>query len=249
MVSFYEDYYDEEDLQFRPLNEKRIVGILGAIESRTGVGRVLDVGCGSGHLLKVAASRGWIAYGTEIAKSALFHLSSFPFQIFPGDLLDARFPSNFFEFIVVSEVIEHVLTPKEWISEIFRILKPNGRLLLTTPNRDSLSRRLLRAQWRVFRPDHLSYFTVPVLAQAIRDAGFVAERQRTKNIDLSEIYLKLLRGGPVASRECFRKQQRFRAAVENSALLRAAKGSANLLLEMLRLGDTIELQARKPSHP
>jgi SAM-dependent methyltransferase len=245
MVEFYEDYYGSDDLVFSPLNEKRIQEILARVEAEVGVGRLLDVGCGAGHLLQVARSRGWDVHGIEISASALQHLRALGIPAFEGDLLDAHFPPDAFDLIYLSEVIEHVLMPRKWFAELGRILKPNGVLLLTTPNRNSLTRVLLGGDWRVFRSDHVNYFTASFLRRALEREGLRIARIGTRNLDLSEIYQKLVRRTAPDSRTLREKQQALRSRIEDNRVLRAGKKALNRCLRVAGLGDTIEVEAFK----
>jgi len=53
------------------------------------------------------------------------------------------FPSNKFDLVTCLEVIEHLYNPDNIISEIYRVLKPTGMLILSTPNLSALTNRLL----------------------------------------------------------------------------------------------------------
>ncbi|WP_416377314.1 class I SAM-dependent methyltransferase [Algoriphagus sp. C2-6-M1] len=61
----------------------------------------------------------------------------FTVETFQGDIWNASYPDNYFDFIHISHVIEHVLDPKAYISEMKRILKPEGYLAIGTPNMSS----------------------------------------------------------------------------------------------------------------
>tara|TARA_R110002020_G_scaffold189556_5_gene388787 strand:- start:2340 stop:2837 length:498 start_codon:yes stop_codon:yes gene_type:complete len=58
----------------------------------------------------------------------------FPVETFLGDIWDAKYPDNHFDFIHISHVIEHVLDPKAYIAEMKRIVKPGGYIAIGTPN-------------------------------------------------------------------------------------------------------------------
>jgi hypothetical protein len=65
------------------------------------------------------------------------------------------------------------LDPKEVLEEVYRIVRPGGALVLTTPNLDSLACCLFGAAWSVLGPsEHLYYFTVPTMACMLEDVGF-----------------------------------------------------------------------------
>lgn len=92
------------------------------------VGKTLDVGCGKKPYEKLFSSTQYIGleYDTpenRESKNAdyFYDGNSFPF------------PDNFFDSVVCNQVLEHVFTPDQFISEIFRVLKDGGVLLLTVP--------------------------------------------------------------------------------------------------------------------
>jgi ubiquinone/menaquinone biosynthesis C-methylase UbiE len=52
-----------------------------------------------------------------------------------GSILEMPFPDAHFDIVVSSEVIEHTPNPEQAIKEIYRVLKPGGVMVLSTPNR------------------------------------------------------------------------------------------------------------------
>jgi ubiquinone/menaquinone biosynthesis C-methylase UbiE len=97
--------------------------------------KFLDVGCGLGLGLAYAHKVGCELYATEYDSGALeFVQEHFPVNTFQGDIQGAKYPDNFFDFIHISHVIEHVLDPRAYIQEMKRILKPGGILAIGTPD-------------------------------------------------------------------------------------------------------------------
>lgn len=112
-------------------NEVRFLNKLGGT-------KFLDVGCGLGLGLAYANQLNCELYATEFDTGALeFVKENFPVKTFQGDIWEAKYPENYFDFIHISHVIEHVLGPKAYISEMKRILKPGGFLAIGTPNMSS----------------------------------------------------------------------------------------------------------------
>jgi SAM-dependent methyltransferase len=96
-----------------------------------------------------------------------------------GELQAARFPEGRFDAVTLSHVIEHVPDPVALLSEVRRILKPGGHLVLTTPNSRSLGHQTLRAYWfGLDQPRHLQVFSL----SALRELG------RRANLEVTEVF-------------------------------------------------------------
>jgi 2-polyprenyl-3-methyl-5-hydroxy-6-metoxy-1,4-benzoquinol methylase/glycosyltransferase involved in cell wall biosynthesis len=242
---FYGHYYREENMAFSPITESRFHSLMDSFQPYRETGRILDVGCGAGHLLKVAMDCGWRAYGTEIAAGAFDQLARLGVDAFRGELQSARYTDAFFDVVYCSEVIEHLLDPVSFLEESARILRPGGLLYLTTPNFNSLSRRLLGLEWRVFGKEHVCYFTPASLSRAILRAGFLKINVRTRNIDPNELKRVLaarFSGNPTGSSANgfdAKGNEELRIQLQQRPALRIAKNSANLILGMTGTGDTI----------
>jgi len=98
-------------------------------------------------------------------------------ELHHGDLASVGFPSETFDAVTLSHVIEHVPDPLALLREVRRILKPTGRLALTTPNNASLGHQLFAAKWfGLDPPRHLHIFSPPSLEKLARSAGFSSPR-------------------------------------------------------------------------
>lgn len=91
-------------------------------------GRILDVGCGTKPYKKMFDYVEYI--GVEIDSPKNRKNKSVDF-FYDGKTLPVK--DNEFDSLVVSQVLEHVFSPDEFLDEIRRVLKPNGKLLLTVP--------------------------------------------------------------------------------------------------------------------
>ncbi len=96
----------------------------------------------------------------EIDQDAVTIARSLGLEVRCGSLEEQGYPAESFDAVTLCHVVEHLSDPRATIDECFRILKPSGRLVVATPNSDSLSRRLFGKDWRGLEPPrHLMVFS------------------------------------------------------------------------------------------
>ena len=98
----------------------------------------LDVGCGEGKALIEGLRRGWEVTGIDIVDNRIGKAKSESIDFITGNFLEHKFPQNYFDFIYLDSVLEHVLNPKEYLLKIKKILKIGGVVYIGVPNEDSL---------------------------------------------------------------------------------------------------------------
>lgn len=142
-------------------------------------GRVLDVGCGSGGFLRaLCQDNKWEGMGIDINPYALDIARRQGVNVQRGTLEDVHLPADSFDAVTLWDVIEHVPGPCDTLSEIRRILKPNGRLLLSAPSAKSWQIHLWRNRWVAWEtPRHLQIFSMQTLHRLAGDTGFEIVRQ------------------------------------------------------------------------
>lgn len=138
--------------------------------------RLLDVGCGTGALLALAAEAGWTVTGIEMSPplAALAREKLPGAQIYQADLLSPHL-SDFlsFEAVMALDVLEHVLNPRAALARLFDWTAPGGRLILHTPNAASLRSRLHGGRWNMLIPEyHFHLFSPSALKKMLLEAGF-----------------------------------------------------------------------------
>jgi len=143
--------------------------------------RVLDVGCGEGHFAAELARAGMTVVGIDVAEEPLRRArASHPgldLRVVPAEgpwpLEDAGF-----DVVWAGETIEHVADTAGWLSEVRRVLRSGGSLLLSTPAHGPLMVLGLALSGRAFdahfdpRGDHLRFYTRRTLARLLGDFGF-----------------------------------------------------------------------------
>jgi len=131
-----------------------------------GNGRILEVGCGAGYgTRRIADKVAWVI-GTDFS----FQAVAYARQSFPaGDFCQASgtslpFSDGEFDAVISFQVIEHVVDAAGFIRELHRVLKPGGKLYMTTPNR---LLRLLPFQ-KPWNPYHVKEYSGRELRQLVR---------------------------------------------------------------------------------
>ncbi len=178
-------YFDES--AFRAENQ----GLLDEFARLGAPGRLLEVGCAGGWLLKHAEQRGWQAKGVELSAEAVARARSLGLEVFHGELAQAAFPAASFDLVYMGDVLEHVPDCRAVLSEVARVLAPGGWLYLRGPTTThSLARRAALAGYGalgreiVLRepPYHLWEFTPRSLARLFESAGLAVVRMREGKI-------------------------------------------------------------------
>ena len=142
--------------------------------------RLLDVGSGSGDFLLRMRARGWTVLGVEPDPVAAAAARANGLDVRDGMLVDAEFPGDTFDAIVLSHVIEHVHDPVALLRECGRVLRPGGVLVLMTPNLASVGHRRFGADWRGLEPPrHLHVFSVDSLRACVQHVGLRVTEVRT----------------------------------------------------------------------
>jgi 2-polyprenyl-3-methyl-5-hydroxy-6-metoxy-1,4-benzoquinol methylase len=140
--------------------------------------KFLDIGCATGLLLHHMKKKGWNTVGVEICRPSVdYARRNFGLEIFTGTLQDAQFPSNHFDVVHFSHLIEHVPDPKGLLNEVKRIVKNNGHVIVTTPNVDGLQAKIARENWRSAIPDHIHLFSKKTMRLLFDLTGYKVVKQ------------------------------------------------------------------------
>jgi len=141
--------------------------------------RVLDVGCATGALLGFLRGRGWQATGADISPSAEHAREKRGLDVRGMPVEDCGFPGGHFDAVLASHLIEHLNSPRAFVREVMRILRPGGHFIVTTPNSGGFQARLFRGHWRCAIFDHLYLFSKRTIKALLAAEGFAIERVRT----------------------------------------------------------------------
>ena len=103
-------------------------------------GKLLDVGCGTGYLLKAANQGGLETYGVDISNEGvkIAQKVSPNSKISVGRGEELKFPDNFFDYVTCLGALEHFLSVENGIREMVRVAKNGALLCVVVPNIDYL---------------------------------------------------------------------------------------------------------------
>jgi 2-polyprenyl-3-methyl-5-hydroxy-6-metoxy-1,4-benzoquinol methylase len=219
--------------------------------------RVLDIGCGFGESLGYHRARGCDAHGVEIDANILRVAERHGLQVRHGLFDPQCYEPASFDVVTLDQVVEHAVDPVSLLCGIRQVLKPGGRLVLSTPNAAGWGARVFGPHWIHWHaPYHLQFFTRASMARAAADAGLVIEQRRTitnsRWLDFQLCHLASLPSTGEAS--VFWSPGRARSTTQRIAL-RLAKLPQQLglnalltrLMDGLRLGDNVLYVLRRPA--
>jgi ubiquinone/menaquinone biosynthesis C-methylase UbiE len=162
-------------------------------------GKVLDYGCGAGHLLNLMVDEPTgDYYGLDFSPDSIeatrhrTNNSSRIKELLWIENLPCDFNNNQFDSISFIETIEHLQdeTLHATLDELYRILKPDGKILITTPFNESLNRNVTFCPFcksEFHHMQHMQSFTIERMTALFQQHGFVIEY--CKNLDLTKYQL------------------------------------------------------------
>jgi 2-polyprenyl-3-methyl-5-hydroxy-6-metoxy-1,4-benzoquinol methylase len=251
MYNYYEDRLGKPKAEiFDALTDRRYAELLSQFEKKVRGKTLLDVGCGQGQFVNTAQNLGWNARGIDLSDSAIQVGKQFGLPIEVIDFFDDRLNEKRFDVISMFEFIEHVSKPGRFIKRAESLLNPGGLLYLTTPNFNSLDRKIAGRWWSVFNREHINYFSPKTLKNNIlKTSSLEVEEIRTKNLDPHLFKTRVtawLRRDPFEPNRnaVHASTQILRHGIEQNFLGRTAKAVMNGALNRLGWGSTITVISR-----
>lgn len=159
---------------------------------------ILDAGCGRGFYLNYyryvsQVKLVGLELDDEIIRKAQRNIEHLPnITLIRANLYHLPFPDDTFHAVIMSEILEHVEDDAQALREAYRVLKPNGVVVMTVPNANYpfwwdpinktlealLKRRIRRGPLAGIWANHVRLYTLAQLRQPVVDAGFTIEAER-----------------------------------------------------------------------
>jgi len=187
LLKYYEEeqpneYYERLNSARGNIYLKHIKKIKKILNDKNSGLKLLDIGCSDGFFLEIAMGFGFEIYGVEISKKAISYANEkrphIAKSIFEGVLKDAKFPNEYFDVILLWDVLDVLYSPNNELKEIYRILKKNGLLVFRVRNLQThlflykLGKLLKNKIFYSSFVFNLYGFTGPILKKILQKNGF-----------------------------------------------------------------------------
>lgn len=184
---------NEADMAFK----KRVQTVFDWIDTDSAP-YVLDIPCGRGFYLNmfryatpqvriVGAELEW-----DVIRKAQANVGHLNIPLHNANIYHLPYPSASFDAVILSEILEHIEDDQAALREVYRVLKPNGVVVITVPNAnypfwwDPINKTLerffgthiQRGMFAGIWANHVRLYTMPDLRKAVKGAGFVVEEER-----------------------------------------------------------------------
>lgn len=167
---------DVLERDYLPVLQKKCSLLIQMLEGR----QILEVGCGTGNLLRLLSSGDLELSGTDYSTEYLNKAREKNPKIvfFQGDLTDINSWNEYgesYDSIICSEVLEHLADDLTALKIVSRLLKPNGVLIITVPALNSLYSEFDK------KIGHHRRYSMKSISDVVTQAGFVIEKKRHWN--------------------------------------------------------------------
>ena len=199
--SFYGNGCSIASLEKYSLDKKFLIKFFAEridIIRKLGLGKsvpILDFGCTNGVFVKSLQNAGYVkGFGYDIAEDLVAEGRKMGLDLFTGDLGNlAKEREGFFEMVISYNVFEHLASPQSVLSQIQKLVKKGGYLVISVPYINSLQVKIIGKKSAIIDPPfHIHYFTPRSITKLLNDHGFNVLKTSTPFWSrLTDVYLGL----------------------------------------------------------
>lgn len=180
--SVFDEYYRElskYDYEFRggkdcSASEGRFLDVALTIEPfiPTKHCRILEIGCGSGHLLRVLQERGFQnVQGSDPSPACARAAQGIGVRVVSKTVFTATLPEEPYDFLILTGVMEHIRDLDRTVMQFHRLLRDGGRVYLEVPDASRLGPSL-DAPFQEFSVEHINFFSPGSLSNLMQARSF-----------------------------------------------------------------------------
>jgi len=178
----YSHDYSEEEMQFI-VTQPVVADYVWNQAGKNSVGKLIDIGCGEGFFARYFYDHGWEIECCDLSSFAIERhnpeiLSFFTKNNIFKELDEKITDNNKFDFINLSNVLEHVREPVILLERVKKIMGRDSMLRIKVPNDFSAFQQILLDSSRISSeywfnpPGHLNFFTLTSLKEVLKSCGF-----------------------------------------------------------------------------
>lgn len=227
--------YDRDKEPMRRIFERYLAQIGSLAENR----RVFDVGAATGYFLDIAKKNDWQTAGTEISAFASAEARKRGHDVRQEELFSVQTEQKF-SLVTMWDVLEHVRSPRKYLSAAGNLLSDGGYMIINTPDAESVYAKILGRRWHLLvPPEHLYYFSPQNISTLLFDVDFevVSIEKIGKKFSLAYIFRTLYQWQGL---EIWRKSSLF----FDTVFWRRVSISLNMYDNMLIVAKKIKSQKR-----
>ena len=209
----YDEYYKNSNIyssrspKISPEYEKKLQCLIREYVDKDSV--ILDMGCGSGAFLQSLKLYGYSnLYGMDVADNIVSELQTMGIHGKKGGVYDEISQEEIgkYDVVCMNCVLEHLLYPRDAISNTKKYLKNNGVMLIAVPDMENLQHGN-NGPAHHFHHEHINYFTVEALSMLMRKEGFECIRVERvcecNDNDNEALFIGLYRNSNLGNNTCF----------------------------------------------
>ncbi len=164
---------------------------------------VLDIGCVD-HSLDVRSKGRWLherirsvassTVGLDYERDEIKKLKSEGYDVVFADAVDFDIDRKF-DVVVAGDILEHLVNPAGFFASVKRHLRPNGKLILTTPNANCILYFIenILLGFELDNTDHVSIFTPTTMGKMLEKCGFKGDKYIFISMDCSHYQVTFIR--------------------------------------------------------
>lgn len=138
--------------------------------------KIIEIGCGSGGILYAFKQEGYDVEGYDLDEHKVNFGRQFVKELFCADALGNNVDYSGADYILISNVLEHLANPKDFLKDLCRRIPKDIRVIIDVPNFEYINEYSAKLDLATFlHISHLWYFTPATLERLLNECGFCIE--------------------------------------------------------------------------